>query len=450
MEKNKLPIVSIIGRPNVGKSRLFNRIVGRPVAVVDDHWGVTRDRNYRQVVWDEYPFMITDTGGLLPSSSEPIPKHIQEQVMQALKESSVVIFLVEHGTGPTDLDLQIARLLHKKNKRPVLLVVNKVESAQARLDSAAFLSLGLGEPRTVSALHGDGVGDLLDQVVGLLRKNFKTDDVAYTFVPKISVAIVGRPNAGKSSIVNKLLREPRMIVDDVPGTTRDAVDSRIRYKDTDFVLIDTAGLRQKSHVKTDLEYYCNVKALSSIDRADCAVLVIDATASTVQQNFKILTYIVEQRKGVIICLNKWDLVAKDQSTYKKMVAELHALVGTSRFLHIIATSALTGQRLPNLLDAVSEVHQHMRARVSSSEFRKRCTEWIQTHPHPFVGPIAVKVFAGKQKDASFPLFNFYASHPKKVLESYRRYLMNKIYTEFNFKGCPVVLEFKTAAQPKHG
>jgi GTPase len=449
MKKSDLPIVSIVGRPNVGKSRLFNRIVGRPVAVVDDHWGVTRDRNYRQVYWDNYPFLITDTGGLLPGNDEPIPSHIREQVTAALQESVVAIFLVEHGTGLTDLDQSIARILHKQSKCPILLVVNKVESAQARLDCAAFLALGFGEPFMVSALHGDGVGDLLDTIVGRLRKSNRESDHLIG-LPPLSIAIVGRPNAGKSSIVNKLLRNERMIVDNEPGTTRDAIDSVVRYKEREIVLIDTAGLRQKSHVKTDLEYYCNLRAMAGIERADVCILVIDASEDAAQQNFKILSHIIQARKGIIICLNKWDLVKKDQSTYKKMVTELHDLVGSSRFLPIIATSALTGQRLNNLLDTSLQIKEHLSFRPPSADFRKKCSEWIQVHPHPFVGPIAVKVFAGKQKEAHFPLFHFYATHPKKVLVSYSRFLMNKIYSEFNFEGCPVVIEFKTAAQPKRG
>lgn len=443
----KLPIVSIVGRPNVGKSSLFNRIVGRRMAVVDDMAGVTRDRNYSTAAWNGQDFELVDTGGFQPNSHDAMASDVNEQVSLAVAESAAIIFLVDVQTGPTDLDLFIAQRLRKEAHNKVIVTANKAESHKSVLDLGEFMAMGFGEPTAVSGLHGTGVGNLLDDVVERIKAagqggGQNVEDTT------LRVAVLGRPNAGKSSLVNLLLNEKRMIVSPVPGTTRDAIDSSLMYKGQPIVLVDTAGLRKKSQVKLDIEYYSNVRALAAARTSNVCVLMADATDGFGEQDMKIVAQILDMRKGLMICLNKWDLVEKDGKTYDKMVAQIRSRYMQLRHVPFLAISALTGQRIAVVLDTAIAIRQRMFFRVPSGEFKRKCFEWFRENPHPFVSNTDIRFLGGKQVAASFPLFTFFVSNHSLIQKAYERYLANKIHDTYNFAGCPVVLEYKAPARPR--
>ncbi|MDO5576422.1 MAG: ribosome biogenesis GTPase Der, partial [Fibrobacter sp.] len=437
----------MVGRPNVGKSSLFNRIIGKKVAVIDDMPGVTRDRNYYNSSWNGMNFMLVDTGGMLPTVKEAIPEAIHEQVRIAVNESEVVIFVTDGGTGPTDFDEMIAKQLKREAADKVIVAVNKTEAREVRYESDAFRSLGLGKPFAISALHGNGVADFLDEMISLLRYRLRGKDISETpdDENELKLAVVGRPNAGKSSLVNKLLNQSRMIVDSVPGTTRDAIDSKLDYKDKKIVLIDTAGLRKRSHIKLDLEYYSNLRAISSIERSDVCFLVIDVTHGIGVQDLRILRKIFEMHKGVVIVWNKWDIMSKDHKTFDQLVAETRKQYIETRFIPMVSISALTGQRVNAILDLAMEVKERMVQRVPASEFENKLFSWTRVHPHPAIPEKPVRFLGAKQVSAPFPLFRGFVTNPDSVAVSYTRYLINKIYETYDFRGCPVVMDFRPIA-----
>jgi len=438
-----LPVISIVGRPNVGKSSLFNRILGRRAAVVDDIAGVTRDRNYMRASWNGVEFTLVDTGGLIPNLREAIPEAIREQVDIAVRESAAVLFVVELGTGVTDLDQIIAKRLRQAFSSKTILVVNKAESAKAAYEIPAYMQLGLGKPYPISALHGTGVGDLLETALEVAQESVAQGSGTTVNAEGLRVAIVGRPNAGKSSLVNKLLKQNRMIVDSVPGTTRDAVDSPLEIDGKKIVLIDTAGLRKKARVKKkDLEYYSNMRALDSIDRCDVCVLVVDVSVGIGVQDMRILRKIFESRKGVVLAWNKWDILPKDHKTFDNLVADVRHEYQELRNVPMISLSALTGQRVSSLMDVVFGVKERMSKSVGAAEFENKIFDWVRAHPHPVTPGKEVRFLGAKQIGAAFPLFRFFVTHNELVSVSYERFLANKIYDTYDFAGCPVVLEFR--------
>jgi GTPase len=441
----KKPVVAIVGRPNVGKSCLFNRILGKRVAVVDDLPGITRDRNYMDTDWDNVKFILTDTGGIIPHSDEPIPREIRNQVDYAIAESQAIIFLVDAQTGPTDFDLDIARMLRKKAAEKVVLAANKAESKTSEYDSSIFMSMGLGEPYPISALHGLGIGSMLDRICVILRSSelSQTSEAQ----PGLHLAIIGRPNVGKSSLVNKLLNKKRMIVDDVPGTTRDAIDSRMIHNGSPVILIDTAGLRKKTKVEWGFEYYANLRALDSIRRADVCAVIIDAERGFSEQDLKIIEQVQQYRKGIILCFNKWDLVKKDDKTFDHLMADLRGQYAELKYAPCISISALTGQRVSTVIDRALKVKEEMSARVPTSEFKANLLRWVREKPHPVVSNQEVRILGGKQAQAAFPLFLFFTANASKVKPSYARYLANQIHEYFGFAGCPVILTFKQPGKP---
>jgi len=442
-----LPVISIVGRPNVGKSSLFNRILGRRAAVVDDVAGVTRDRNYMRAAWNGVEFTLVDTGGLIPNLREAIPEAIREQVDIAVRESAAVLFVVEMGTGVTDLDQIIAKRLRQAFSSKTVLVVNKAESARAAYEIPAYMQLGLGKPYAVSALHGTGVGDLLETALEVARKSVEEGCGTAVNAEGLRVAVVGRPNAGKSSLVNKLLKQNRMIVDSVPGTTRDAVDSPLEIGGRKIVLIDTAGLRKKARVKKkDLEYYSNMRALDSIDRCDVCVLVVDVSVGIGVQDMRILRKIFESRKGVVLAWNKWDILPKDHKTFDNLVADVRHEYQELRNVPMISLSALTGQRVSSLMDVVFGVKERMGRSVGGADFENKIFDWVRAHPHPVTPGKEVRFLGAKQISAAFPLFRFFVTHNELVAVSYERFLSNKIYDTYDFAGCPVVLEFRPIAR----
>lgn len=445
-----VPVVAIVGRPNVGKSTLFNRILGRRAAVVDDIPGVTRDRNYQPYSWQKQSFVVVDTGGMLPAGGEALHQSINQQIDIAVNEATTVLFVVEAGCGITAEDEQIARILRKKASTKVIVIVNKSESARLRYEIDAYRRLGLGDPHGVSALHGYGLGDVLDAVVQHIREQDALPAALrnLSFEQQLKIAVVGRPNAGKSLLVNKLLGENRMIVDNAPGTTRDAIDSAMRYKDRPVLLIDTAGLRKKSHVKQNLEYYFNLRAIKSIERCDVCVVVIDTNEDLGVQDMRIVCQAAELRKGICIAWNKWDLVKKEHTTFDRMVAESKRRYLELRNVPMIAISALNNLRLTNVLDTAFAIHARMMLRVPSAEFEDNVFSWVRAHPHPAIPKDPVRFLGARQINAACPLFRFFTTNPGGVVPMYVRYLTNKIYDTYDFSGCPVVLEFRGVKKTK--
>ncbi len=445
------PIISIIGRPNVGKSSLFNRIIGKRLAVVDDQPGVTRDRNYFVSEWNGREIMLVDTGGMLPTDRDALPEAIHEQVRIAIGESSVVLFLVDATTGPTDTDLQIAHIIKRADPGKTICVVNKAESQSRLFELDSFRSLGLGNVFPVSAQHGSGVADVLDRAMEIIdarHGNSVPDTLSADTIH--SLAIVGRPNAGKSSLVNLLLGKKRMIVDDRPGTTRDAIDSTMSWQGNRIVLIDTAGLRKKSHVKEDMEYYANLRALESIERCDVAVCMIDAVSGIGVQDLRIITKIIEMRKGILLVWNKWDLMTKDHRTFDQLVAQSRKQYKELQQIPMVAISAITGQRATKIIEKAVEIKERLVSRIGASEFEDRFFSWVRIHPHPAIPENPVRFLGAKQVTAPFPLFRVFTTNPKGIVPSYRRFLVNKIFETFDFEGCPVVLEFRPVKKGSKG
>ncbi len=439
-----LPVVSIVGRPNVGKSSLFNRILGKKVAVVDDMPGVTRDRNYRPMVWNGCAFSLADTGGLIPSSSDGMAADVERQVNIACGEAGVILFVVDARDGITDIDRRVAHSLRKQGRDNVVLVVNKSEHKAAPYDLGSFVALGLGEGHPVSALHGYGVGDLLDAVCSVLKRTGNKEPKSSAFIDDrdaLKIAVVGRPNAGKSSLVNKLLGASRMIVRPDPGTTRDSIDSRLAYQGNDVVLIDTAGLRKKANVKEDLEYYCNLRAIDSIGRCDVAALIVDAVQGIHEQDLRIVRKIRDLHKGVLVCWNKWDLVAKTHTTFDHLVARTRRGSMELARAPMVSTSAITGQRVTAVLDKTLDIRRRMHTRVDAAKLRDLVAEWTTAHPHPISENRHVEIVSCVQADAPFPLFHVVSTNPRSAVASYKRFLVNKLYEAFDFDGCPVVVDF---------
>jgi GTP-binding protein len=444
-----LPVIAIIGRPNVGKSSLFNRIIGKRDAVVDDFSGVTRDRHYKPAAWEGQHFLLVDTGGLVPYEKERLHQSINQQVHIALREAAVVLMVVEAGCGITDVDEHLARQLRKNATGKTLLVVNKTDTRRGRFETDVFHRLGLGDPFKVSASHGSGIGDLLDATVQLIKKQGLSNRDAVEEVDRLKIAVVGRPNAGKSSLVNKLLRSDRMIVDDVAGTTRDSIDSEMVHGDRPFLLIDTAGLRKKSHIKNDLEYFFNLRAIKSIERCDICVVMVDTGEEIGVQDLRITSKAFDLRKGVLFAWNKWDIVDKKHDTFDKMVKEVKRRFLELRHVPMVAISALTGQRVTAVLDKALQIHERMAFRVGASEFEENMFAWVRAHPHPAIPSDPVRFLGARQIPAMFPCFRFFTTNPKEVVPAYVRYLTNKIYDTYGFEGCPVVVEFRSIKKAKH-
>ena len=444
-----IPVIAIVGRPNVGKSSLFNRILGRCAAVVDDVPGVTRDRNYRPFLWQDRRFLLVDTGGMVMSEKEMLHRSVNAQIDQAVAEAAAVLFVVEAGCGITAEDEHMARLLRKKAADKTILIVNKAESPRHQHEMDVFLNLGLGKPWPVSALHGSNVAEVLDEVAERIGCSNAApgEQPPESGDPPLRIAIVGRPNVGKSSFVNKLLGRDRMIVDDEAGTTRDSVDSEMEYNGRRVVLIDTAGLRKKSHIKQDLEYYFNLRAIRSIERCDVCVVVVDATGEIGVQDLRIVGKALEMRKGMLLAFNKWDAVEKNHKTFDRLVADVKQQFQELRPLPMFAISALTGRRLTAVVDEAFKIKERMVRRLPSAEFEDTLFTWVRAHPHPAIPQKPVRFLGARQLEAPCPLFRIIATNHRKMADSYVRFLMNKIYDTYDFTGCPVVLEFRGVTKP---
>ncbi len=433
------PILAIIGRPNVGKSTLYNRIVRKRDAIVDDQPGVTRDRKYGDADWNGVDFTLIDTGGYLPDSENLIHKAVLNQVQQVIAEADVIAFMVDVTTGVASIDQEIAKVLKKSNKQ-VLLTVNKVDNETREFELGEFYKLGLGEPIPISAISGRRTGDFLDEVVERFpdtkSKSCEQEE------PEIKIAVVGKPNVGKSSFVNAVLGQDKLIVTDIPGTTRDAIDTPFTYYGHRFLLIDTAGLRKRSRVKEPVEYFSTVRSLASIQRCDVAVIIVDAQDGITDQDKTIIKEAVQFKKGMVLAVNKWDLIEKNSQTAIEFEKQIKESIPYLNYLPIIFISALTHQRVFKVIEIVSSIFQERTKKIKTSELNDYFEPIIQTTTPAAVGGKEIKIKYVTQVKANPPVFAFFCNHPKLIKDNYRSFLENKLRERFGFFGIPLTLVFR--------
>ena len=428
-----MALVAIVGRPNVGKSTLFNRLVGMRQAIVDETAGVTRDRHYGKCEWCGREFSVVDTGGYTSNSDDVFEEAIRSQVLIAIEEADVVLFLVEAGTGITDYDAEIADVL-RRSKKPVVLCVNKVDSGDKMYDVYQFYSLGLGDVESISAATGSGTGDLLDKILKVLPAE-DTVEEERTDIPRIT--IVGRPNVGKSSLTNALLGEERNIVTPVAGTTRDSISTYYNKFGHEFLIVDTAGIRRKAKVNEDLEFYSVMRSIRAIEHSDVCILMIDATAGMEAQDMNIFNLIVRNRKGCVIVVNKWDLFEKDSNTMKEYTKALKARIAPFDDVPIIFTSVLNKQRIIDVLNAAAHVSENMARKISTSELNDVILPEIENYPPPAWKGKYVRIKYVTQLPTRTPSFAFFCNLPQWVKDPYKRFLENKLREHFDFTGCPM-------------
>lgn len=429
-------IVAIVGRPNVGKSTLFNRLIQRREAIVDAVSGVTRDRHYGKTDWNGHEFSVIDTGGYVVGSDDVFEVEIDKQVKLAIDESDAIIFMVDVQSGVTGMDEEVANLL-RKVKKPVFLVVNKVDSSKSNADAVEFYSLGLGDYYTIASINGSGTGDLLDAIVESLPENQEemVDDL-----PRF--AIVGRPNAGKSSFINSLIGEERYIVTDIAGTTRDSIDTKYNRFGFEFNLIDTAGIRKKSKVKEDLEFYSVMRSVRAIEHSDVCILIVDATRGFEGQDQNIFWLAEKNKKGVVILVNKWDLVEKDTHTTKQFEEKIRQEIAPFTDVPIIFISALTKQRIFKAIETAVEVFENRKKKIATSKLNETMLEIIQQNTPPAYKGKYIKIKYCVQLPTPTPQFVFFANLPQYIRDPYKRYLENKLREIYDFNGVPIVIYFR--------
>jgi GTP-binding protein len=431
-----MSLVAIVGRPNVGKSTIFNRFIEAREAIVHNESGVTRDRHYGSVLWNGVTFNIVDTGGLVPKSMDIFEAAIREQVEIAIEEADVIMFIVDVTTGITDLDQEVAARLRKTDK-PVFLVANKSDNENRRWDTAIFYELGLGEVHALSAINGTGTGDFLDAVVAALPQTVEESEDTRT-----RVALIGKPNVGKSSITNALIGENRSIVTPIAGTTRDSVDSVLKFHGEELVLIDTAGLRRKAKVTENIEFYSLLRTERSIQECDVAVLILDAEKGLEAQDIKVLKQAEDMNKALVIAVNKWDLLEKDTNTAREYQKTINERLQTLEYVPVIFVSALTKQRLYNLMQLVVKVAENRKRRIPTAQLNDVMQEAIRAvHPPAYRGQ-HIKIKYVTQVREKPPVFAFFCNHPLGVKDSYQRYLEHRIREAFDYEGVPITLSFK--------
>lgn len=423
--------VAIVGRPNVGKSTLFNRLIGERRAIVDDVSGVTRDRQYEETVWNGQQFSVVDTGGYVANSDDIFEKEIVKQVDIALNEADVIMFICDVSTGITDLDQAFANLLRKSDK-PVIVIANKCDNSQRILEANEFYSLGFEEMFPVSSVGGYGTGDLLDRVVELLPK---TEIEEASDLPKI--AIVGQPNAGKSSLLNALIGEERTIVSDIAGTTRDSIHTHYNLFDKEFILIDTAGLKKKRKDKEELQFYSEIRAVKVVESCDIIMLVIDAEVGITAQDINIFSLAERKGKGIVVLMNKWDLIEKDTHTVKKWTEAIHAKIQPFTDVPILFISATEKQRIHKALELALEVYDRRARKIPTSKLNEIMLEEIHRNPPPNYRGLPVSIKFITQLPVVVPSFTFFANHPDEVKSPYKHFLENKMRKHFDFTGVPM-------------
>ena len=428
-----MALVAIVGRPNVGKSTLFNRLVGMRQAIVDETAGVTRDRHYGKCEWCGTEFSVVDTGGYTSNSDDVFEDAIRRQVVIAVEEADVVLFMCEAQTGITDYDAEIADLL-RRSKKPVVLCVNKVDSGEKMYDAFDFYGLGLGEVWTISAANGSGTGDLLDEIVRVLPQDAPAED-DHADIPHI--AIVGRPNVGKSSMTNALLGEERNIVTPVAGTTRDSISTYYNKFGHEFMLVDTAGMRKRAKVTEDLEFYSVLRAMRTIEHSDVCILMIDATLGMEAQDMNIFNIIQKNRKGCVIVVNKWDLFEKESNTMRDYIEALKSRLAPFNDIPIVFTSVINKQRILEVLNAAAHVAENMKRRIPTSELNDAMLPEIENYPPPAWKGKYIKIKYATQLPTRTPQFAFFCNLPQWVKDPYKRFLENKLREHFDFTGCPI-------------
>jgi GTP-binding protein len=432
-----LPLVAIIGRPNVGKSTFFNRIVRHKSAITDDVPGVTRDRHYGKVEWLEHVFMLIDTGGFLPRSDQIIDQQVRRQAELAIDEADLLLLMADAQVGPADIDLEIARQLQRSGK-PTLLVVNKADNPALELESSAFFSLGLGEPIPISAIGSRNIAELLDRIIALVPADLEEEAEEEA----LRIAVVGRPNVGKSSLVNRLIGDERLIVSELPGTTRDSIETEVEYQGRQLVLIDTAGLRRKARVKDNLEFYTALRTMRALQRADIALVLVEAPEGVISPDIKIINDAVLERKGVIVAVNKWDLVPKETNTAAQFTSSFHQKAPSLDYIPLVFISALSGQRMTRILDLALTVDEERRKRIPTAELN----EWLervtaQRHPPARQGKF-IKFFYVSQVSTAPPTFLFVVNYPRLLDKAYLRYLENRLREQYQFTGVSLRMKFQ--------
>lgn len=450
------PIVALVGRPNVGKSTLFNRIAGQRLSIVADLPGTTRDRLYADAEWTAAPFTLVDTGGIelvlgedsgaqrgaqpLSLGSTGFRREIREQAQVAIDEADVVLFLVDAKEGITAGDEDVAEVL-RRSQKPVVLAANKADNEERRLAAVEFYALGLGEPIAISALHGTGVGDLLDEVVAHFPKvEEEPEDDA------LKIAIIGRPNVGKSSLLNALLGQQRSIVSDIPGTTRDAIDTRLSYEGRPVVLIDTAGIRKRGSIEQGVEKYSVLRALRAIQRADVVVLVLDASQGVIAQDAHIASYALEEWKGIVVVVNKWDLIEKDGNTINEYTRHIRNELKFLEYVPLLYISALTRQRVNKVIALAEKVQSERHVRIPTSDLNRLVQDALVRHRAPSKYGKQLKVFYATQVDVAPPTFTFFVNDAELVHFSYQRFLENQIRAYHPFEGTPIKLVFRNRSE----
>ncbi|MBQ3035342.1 MAG: ribosome biogenesis GTPase Der [Lachnospiraceae bacterium] len=432
-KKKKKPIVAVVGRPNVGKSTLFNVLAGERISIVKDTPGITRDRIYADITWLDKSLTLIDTGGIEPDSRDIILSQMREQAEIAIMTADVILFLVDVKQGLVDADAKVADML-RRSQKPVLLVVNKVDSFDKYIaDVYEFYNLGIGDPIPISAANRLGIGDMLDKVLEYIPEDAFTEEEDER--PKI--AIVGKPNVGKSSIINKLVGENRVIVSDIAGTTRDAVDTEVTYNGKEYVLIDTAGVRRKNKIKEELEHFMIVRTVGAVERADVVVLVIDATEGVTDQDTKIAGIAHERGKGIIIAVNKWDAIEKDDKTTNKFTAEIRDMLAFMPYAEIMFISAKTGQRLPKLYETIDLVMENHALRVATGVLNEIMMEAVAMQQPPTDKGKRLKLFYITQVSVKPPTFVIFVNDKELMHFSYTRYIENRIRDAFGFRGTPL-------------
>ena len=446
------PIIALVGRPNVGKSTLFNRLVGERMAVTDDIPGTTRDRIQSITDWRGITFNVIDTGGIevyepsgsrnispLAEGSADFVDAIREQVMIAIEEADVIVMLVDSQHGVTGADEEIAELLRRSSK-PIVVAANKADTVEKSTDAMEFYALGLGPVVAVSAIHGLGVGDLLDEVVNALESveaDFDEEEEE-----QLKIAIVGRPNAGKSTLLNHLIGQDRAIVSPLAGTTRDAIDTPLKWHNQDITLIDTAGIRRRGRIEPGVEKFSVIRAMKAIERCDVALLVMDAELGVTEQDEHIAGYVVEEYRSLVIVVNKWDSVDKDASTINQFTESIREKLHFVPYAPIIFISALTGQRIHQVLETANRVWENRFIRIQTSEFNRIVRDAVQRHPPPLKGTRRLKIYFASQVSTDPPLFLFHVNDRKLVHFTYRRYLENRIREVYPFEGTPIRMSFR--------
>lgn len=423
------PLIAIVGRPNVGKSTFFNKVAGRKISITEDKPGVTRDRLYADSEWRGKPFTMVDTGGIELRSEDTMWKEIKKQAEVAIETAQVIMFFVDGREGLTTSDYDVAEML-RRSKKPVILVVNKIdEYSEEKLFE--FYSLGLGEPYPVSSEHGTGIGDVLDEAVSWFEKIETEED------DSVKIAVVGRPNAGKSSLVNKLLGFERSIVTDIAGTTRDALDTKFTANGKNYTIIDTAGIRKKSKVEDDIEYYSVMRAFDAVRRADVCLLVVDSTANLTEQDTKIIGYVHEQGKPSVIVMNKWDLIEKDTNTINKFENKLKEDLKFMDYFKSVYISAKTGQRTDKILSLIDEVYEHSRLRVTTGMLNDVISDAVRASEPPSYNGRRLKVYYSSQVAVAPPTFVLFVNSSDLLHFSYERFLENTLRKSFDFSGTPI-------------